>query len=147
MAGRRMPQPAGALILTKTLEELEECDWGEPDYPSYLVQTCHRLRRRRLQDFTTEDLRIMIGQGIGLEYLVPLAIQDLERNPLAEGDFYPGDLLHNVLSVPVDFWQARPDLKRTMEQVIDRAISLLDVYEPTDAANLRAMDRFLTHVI
>ena len=50
----------------KSLQELERDGWGQPDYDSHLVQTCHRLRRVPLADFTTEDLRIMIGQKIGL---------------------------------------------------------------------------------
>lgn len=50
----------------KTLEELDGEKWGEPSYDSYLVTNCHRLRRIPLKDFSVEDLRLMIGQGIGL---------------------------------------------------------------------------------
>ena len=46
-----------------------------------------------------EDLQIMIGQQIGLPYLVPITLQRLRANVLAEGAFYPGDLLANVLRV------------------------------------------------
>jgi hypothetical protein len=60
---------------SKTLQELEGQDWGDSDFPSYLVRTCHALRRKPLRDFTVEDLRIMIGQNIGLNYLMPLAIE------------------------------------------------------------------------
>ncbi len=70
----------------KSLQELERDGWGQPDYDSHLVQTCHRLRRVPLADFTTEDLRIMIGQKIGLLFLVPLALEKLEEDPLTEGD-------------------------------------------------------------
>jgi hypothetical protein len=79
--------------LDKSLQELEQSDWGEPTYDSHLVTTVHRLRRVALREFSVEDLRIMIGQSIGLPYLVPLALQHLRKDPLAEGDFYPGDLL------------------------------------------------------
>src|SRR6476620_11148465 len=71
----------------RTLTELEGRDWGAPAYSSHLVTTCHRLRHKPLLDFTAEDLRIMIGQNISLELLVPLAIERLELDPLAEGDF------------------------------------------------------------
>ncbi|MEL1246041.1 contact-dependent growth inhibition system immunity protein [Flavobacterium sp. DGU11] len=91
--------------LSKTLDQLENTDWGEPTYSSYLVRTCHALRKKPLQDFTIEDLRIMIGQNISLEYLMPLAIPELEKNILAEGDFYPGDLLKAVLSAEGGFWE------------------------------------------
>jgi len=46
-----------------------------------------------LRQFSVEDLHIMVGQSIGLPYSVPLALQHLPKNPLAEGDFYLGDLL------------------------------------------------------
>ncbi len=82
----------------RTLEQLEKDVWSEPDYPSHLVETCHRLRKKPLRDFTTEDLRIMIGQDIGTPFLLPLALDRLEDKPLAAGDFYEGDLLQAVLS-------------------------------------------------
>ncbi len=76
-----------------SLEQLEQDVWPEPDFNSRLVTACHTLRKKRLCDFSVEDLRIMIGQGVGLEYLLPKAIDILENNPLSEGDFYEGDLL------------------------------------------------------
>ena len=47
----------------------------------------------------------MIGQQIGLFFLIPLALEKLEENPVAEGHFYPGDLLQSVLSVPDEMWK------------------------------------------
>jgi hypothetical protein len=101
-----------------SLQELEGQDWGEASYPSSLVRTCHALRRKPLRDFTVEDLRIMIGQNFSLEYLVPLAIEHLQRDPFAAGDFYEGDLLASVLKVKSSFWQQRPDLRQAVEAII-----------------------------
>jgi len=103
---------------------LEGEDWGEPTYNSSLVTTCHRLRRKPLKDFTVEDLRIMIGQNIGLHFLLPLAIERLEENPLAAGDHYPGDLLASILRIEARFWRERPDLKRVAESIVSRAMPL-----------------------
>ena len=36
-------------------------------------------------------------------------IDKLERDPRAEGDFYPGDLLAAVRRVPDDYWSAHPE--------------------------------------
>ena len=91
--------------LDKSLQELEQSDWGEPTYDSHLAPTVHRLRRVPLREFSVEDLRIMIGQSIGLPYLVPLPLEHLRENPLAEGDFYPGDLLKNILTADPTFWR------------------------------------------
>lgn len=84
----------------RNLEQLEKDVWDEPEYPSYLVSTCHQLRRKSLGDFTVEDLRIMIGQDIGSKYLLPKAIETLIQNPFASGDFYAGDLLLSVATLP-----------------------------------------------
>ncbi len=90
--------------LDLTLTEIEKDDWGEPSYNSHLVITCHELRKKPLKDFTIEDLRIMIGQDISLDYLMPLAIERLQKDILAEGDFYPGDLLKSLLDSDRSFW-------------------------------------------
>ena len=111
---------------SKTLQELENSDWGEPTYDSYLVSTVHRLRRKPLKEFTIEDLRILIGQNVGLPYLLPLAIERLEENPLAEGDYYPGDLLKSVLIIEESFWRTRLDLRGAVETLLRRAGGLLD---------------------
>ncbi|MEZ0230226.1 MAG: contact-dependent growth inhibition system immunity protein [Planctomycetota bacterium] len=100
---------------SRTLDQLEGDAWPEePSYDSHLVTTCHALRRKPVGEFTIEDLRIMIGQNIGLDHLVPVAVEKLLEDPLAEGDFYPGDLLKNVLSVPSGFWTKHERLRATL---------------------------------
>jgi len=107
---------------SKSLQQLEGEDWGEPTYHSHLVKECHRLRRVPLCDFTVEDLRIMIGQSIGLEYLVPLALERLQADPYAEGDYYPGDLLVNVLRSDARFWRRQPEFGQQLVTITERAI-------------------------
>jgi hypothetical protein len=81
----------------RTLDELDPPARPAADYDSRLVTRAHDLRRKPIGDFTAEDLRIMIGQQVALAHLVPRALDALELNPLAQGDFYPGDLLQAVL--------------------------------------------------
>jgi hypothetical protein len=50
--------------------------------------------------------------------LVPLAVARLDREPLAEGDFYPGDLLAAVLRVPAEYWTAHPGQRRRLRAVL-----------------------------
>lgn len=96
--------------LQSTLEILEKNNWGDaPSGSTTLVNRCHQLRRKVLSDFSTEDLRLMIGQQIGLSYLVPLALDQLQENILAEGDLFEGDLLTNVLAIGEQYWEENPD--------------------------------------
>jgi hypothetical protein len=110
-----------------TLDQIDPPAWGEPDFDSGLVQTCHRLRRKPIGEFTVEDLRIMIGQKIGLRWLMPLALEVLERDPLAEGDFFPGDLLSSALRSPVEFWAEEPGLRSRLSAVLDNLDQVPDV--------------------
>jgi CDI immunity proteins len=118
--------------ISKTLDELEGIESGEPTFHSALVIECTRLRKVPLAEFTAGNLRIMIGQKTSLEYLLPLALEKLSKNPFVMGNFYPGDLLVNVLSVPDEFWKQHQamywklteimtdieTLKKTMEEVV-----------------------------
>lgn len=111
-------------ILKKTLQDLDGQDWGEPTYPSHLVTEYHRLRRVPLEKLNVENLRLLIGQSLSLnylEYLLPLAFEHLQRTPWIDGDYYEGDLLQNVLRVPISFWHSHPDLKRQLDQIVEKA--------------------------
>lgn len=120
----------------QTLQELEGQDWGEPTFGSHLVETIHRLRRKPIGEFTVEDLRIVIGQNEGLQFLMPIAIEALERAPLAEGDFYPGDLLQALLRVDPGYWTARPDLVLGMRGILAQVQTILPELEPEDRDSL-----------
>jgi hypothetical protein len=90
--------------LDLTMEQLDGEVWPDSDFDSYVVQTSQALRKKPIRSLSDEELRLGIGQQIGLEWLVRLALERLRENPLRSGDFYPGDLLHNVLQVPSAFW-------------------------------------------
>ena len=86
---------------------------------SRLVRTIKELIfNKKAKDLSTEDLRILIGQKESLAVTVPLALEILSDNPLAEGDFYPGDLLKSVLNVPGKFWLSNPEHKKAMEEIL-----------------------------
>ena len=113
------------LQTTTSLEQLENDYWGIPTGESYLITTCCQLRQKPLKDFTPEDLRIMIGQNISLPYLIPLALTVLKQNILAQGDFYPGDLLESVLRSDPQFWKQQPKLWTALRDLfLEKAATL-----------------------
>ena len=111
--------PNVRIIADQTLDQLEGVEWGPPMHDSSLVTNVHRLRRVPLKQYRLEDLRLMIGQQVGVHYLVPLALDHLEAYPLASGDFYPGDVLDAVVRLPDGFWS-------THRQLVTRAIRAID---------------------
>jgi len=108
---------------SKSLQELEGVDLGEPTFDSHLVLDCHRLYRVPIAEFTPEDFRLMIGQQIGLPYLVPTALELLAQDPMISGDLYEGDLLETVLRADSRFWIAQPELRTVASQIASAVLS------------------------
>jgi hypothetical protein len=115
----------GGFDRRKSLQELEQDDWGEPTHNSYLVMTIHRLRRKPLADFTVEDFRLVLGQRIALPFLIPLAVERLEDHPLAAGDLYPGDLLQAVVRAGDEFWSGHTDCLQRVRKIVRQVKDLL----------------------
>jgi len=91
-----------------------------------LIANCIRLHKKVLNDFTVEDLRLMIGQNETLIYLIPLALEELDKNTLAEGDLFEGDLLTNILNCDADYWKKGPDSLRKLKVLLARDKIRLD---------------------
>lgn len=107
-----------------TIEQRERDVWADPGPDaSNLVRRCTELRRKPLAEFTVEDLRIMLGQEIGVPALLPLAVQVVLRDPLAEGDSYPGDLLANVLRLPEAAWSNLRAERKRLASVLAKLIT------------------------
>ena len=105
-----------------SLEQIEGDAWGDPPQgATRLVRTAHDLRRKPIATLTTEDLRLLIGQQIGVDVLVRCALALLSDDPLAEGDFYPGDLLVAVMKLPPQFWAAHPDQAMALRKIAQTA--------------------------
>jgi hypothetical protein len=131
----------GRLDLRRSLEEVEGERWGDPPpEATRLVSTIHAVRRKPLESLDAEDLRITIGQQVGLRVLVPIALDLLEHDPLAEGDLYPGALLAAVLRVPAEYWDARPEQSERLEGVAVRAL------EPPEDPDREGRDVFGPYV-
>ncbi|SFW49595.1 contact-dependent growth inhibition system immunity protein [Amycolatopsis australiensis] len=114
-----------------TLEQIEGRYWGEPPADATrLIKTVHELRRKPLAALDIEDLRVLLLQKEGVDVLVPIALTRLEQNPLAEGDFYPGDLLNAVLKIPEAYWRQHPDQHRRVSAVVAAAERLATSERP-----------------
>lgn len=69
---------------------------------------------------------MLIGQSIGLRFLVPFALDLLQADPFVEGDFYEGDLLRSVLRVEPAFWAAHPELAKGIRGVVATSMATLE---------------------
>jgi len=71
---------------------------------------------------------MLVGQKIGLEYLIPMAIEHLEKNPWCSGDYYDGDLLEVVLRVDAEFWHEHPNMQHRLSEVMSRIQGYVELY-------------------
>jgi hypothetical protein len=123
---------------SRSLEEIEDDYWGDPPADATrLISTAYALHKRPVGALDVEGLRLLISQQIGLDTLVPLALDHVERDPLAEGDFYPGDLLDSLMRrVPESYWQAHEDQRARVRSVAET----LDPEETFDLLYARAAE-------
>ena len=70
-------------------------------------------------------MRLMTRQNEGLPYLIILSIEILRNDLFAEGDFYPGDLLKNILSVDSSFWKENKSLWSDINDLIKDKLDLI----------------------
>ncbi|WP_424941687.1 contact-dependent growth inhibition system immunity protein [Aliiroseovarius crassostreae] len=99
--------------LTRTIEQIEGVVWPMPCCAPYLVAQSHALRRKPIGTFTTEDLRLMVDQDVGAAILKPLVLARLADSPLAEGAYYPGDLLEAAMKR----WPEDAEVRRLAQEV------------------------------
>ncbi|MFE3644772.1 contact-dependent growth inhibition system immunity protein [Streptomyces sp. NPDC059169] len=105
----------------RSLEELEGRRWPEPSPDATgLVKAIHTLRTRPIESLTVEELRRLIGQNVGLPFLIPLALEILRDTAPAQaaGGFYDDDLLSAVLTVDPAVWAHMPQFAQELKNIL-----------------------------
>lgn len=100
-----------------SLQDLEIENLPESNLNSRVITECRRLFKLPLSKLDAGDLRLLIVQNIGLQHLVPLALDKLEENPLIDGGLYAGDLLSSLISLSSEFWSNYPDLNDRVVEI------------------------------
>ncbi|ADL45323.1 hypothetical protein Micau_1770 [Micromonospora aurantiaca ATCC 27029] len=72
----------------------------------------------------------MLGQEIGVPALLPLAVQVLLRDPMTEGDYYPGDLLSTVLRLPDSAWLNLRGERKRLASVLAKLLTCPPLSNP-----------------
>jgi len=105
----------------RSLQDLEGSDWGDPSpEDTHMVQRCMALRRKPVVELSEEDLRLLIGQKMGLGHLVPAAIERLNIDAVAGGDMFEGALAENLSRIEDDWWSRHPTETAAFEKVAQR---------------------------
>jgi len=110
----------------RSIEELENDYWKEASFPSHLVEKCFKYRKVPVSELSVEQLRLLIGQQIGLPYIVPKTIAVLQSDILAEGDYYLGDLLNSLLVLSEEVWGLWPDEKFKFVELLRENVAKIE---------------------
>ncbi|HEV7909023.1 MAG TPA: contact-dependent growth inhibition system immunity protein [Pseudonocardiaceae bacterium] len=103
-----------------SLQGLEGDSWGVPPAPATELATLvFSSRLKPVKSLTPVELRVLIAQQIGVEILVPVALDLLQQYPFVCGSLYPGDLLATVLRLDPSFWAERPELRVRTSGLLD----------------------------
>jgi len=111
---------------TKSIEQLEKDVWKKPSkFPTDLIEKCYRYRKINIAELTNTQIRLLISQKIGVEYLIGITLEKLERNILTECEFYEGDLLVAVSSLPTEFWNENHTEFLNFKTIVERDSELI----------------------
>jgi hypothetical protein len=110
-----------------TLEQLEGDYWpSQKSFPTTMIQEVFLARKIPMKDLSSNDLRLLASQNIGLSFILPYAIKILKENILEDAWYYPGDLLFAVLNVDKTFWKSHNDVYKEMIELLKNFRSELE---------------------
>lgn len=105
-----------------------------------MIRKVEKYINQPLKSLDTEALRLLISQNIGLDFLIPLAIDRLRENILIEGDLYEGDLLKNVLDSYKGYWIKHKDYHVNL---VDLYNENLAVFESDNSYTVVSKSKYL----
>jgi hypothetical protein len=105
----------------RSVEELEGLRWPVPPADSTpMVRNVYELRRRPVATLEPHELARLIGQDVGLRWLLPLAVEILRSTApkRAEGDWFDDDLLYAVVTRKPEAWAAAPEPAHELRETV-----------------------------
>ena len=108
LTGRAWRGDNAAAALFEEVDDQSKAAWSKP-----------------LAALTSGDLHLLLSQraslGRDVAHLLPLAVERIESDPLAPGQFFPGELLTSLGMLDEKLWRARPDLAARWAAALIRA--------------------------
>jgi hypothetical protein len=104
---------------TKTLLQLKREKFG-PYWDFQSFPSRFYLRNVPLEQLSDTDLWVLIRQSIGLDYVVVVALERLELNPLLKCGHGEGDLLSAVLRADALVWKRNPTHRQRVKKLWGR---------------------------
>ena len=114
-------------INSKTLREvLFKNRKTQIEFNSTLVLKIEKILDKKISDLTESDIRLLVNQSFGLQYIVPMAIDLLEKDLFIECDYYEGDLLLNLLNIDNTYWINQKDQFKRLKEIMSKGFNNID---------------------
>ena len=119
-------------FLSRSLAELEGVEVPPGAYGIGSLAWLSRAMVSPIGQLGPAELRLLLAHGRGLRWVIPVALERLEREPFAAGDRGPGDLLAAALTVDPAEWERDPSWSERLARVVhDARLQVQRLPEPT----------------
>lgn len=105
----------------RSLLELSEGELEIPEEPRELSVMVSKLATKPLRRLQLKDIYLLIHHSIGLEYVLPVAVDRLAQAPWLVAHRHPGDLLVAVMEADSRFWRENYELWAAMIPILEDA--------------------------
>ncbi len=108
----------------KSIDQLQSSH-SNSEASAGIPSRCLQCMRIPVKDLSKEQVRLLLSHDIGTIFLLCKTIQILEEDILADGDFYPGDLLSALLNVDDIYWRNNPELAGRLYSLLNQQRPLI----------------------
>ena len=109
----------------KSIDQLQSIHLSTMAVPAGITSRCMQYLQVPVKDLSKEQVRFLLSHDIGTTFLLHKTIQILEEDILADGDFYPGDLLSALLNVDDVYWRNNPELAGRLYSLLNQQRPLI----------------------
>jgi hypothetical protein len=115
----------------KTLVQLKREKFRDQSWDFFPFPSGFYLRNVPLENLSPDDIWVLIRQSIGLDYLIVLAMELLEKNPLMKSRHSEGDLLSAVLCADALVWKRHPEYRVRVQKLWSKvSVQIVNRHSP-----------------
>ena len=119
----------------KSIQELENDFWPDQnEYPTGLVERCHRYRKIKIKDLQIHQIITLLIQDIGSDYLMPIVLERMDKDISEEDDYDGSSFLESIDFFSDEIFKRNPELHKATIHLLDR--------KQTDIENLVGWKRY-----
>ncbi len=135
-------------IDNKSIRELEGWKWKSeiPKRETHggIESRYYELHNIPISKLGIDDIRFLIGQNSALEYLVPKAIKELQKNLFIETEYYEGDLFCSLVKInnEPNYWQSHEEEKKSLINLYNEQKKMLGTLEISEDIKLKIKEAY-----